>query len=232
MRPKTRRQARAAAEAPLKAATGGARRTDPQEAGRRARPDAARRQRRPPSESRKGSARSPNRRWWTTISFRLRVDPIKVKELLPEADRKKFDELTKADRRARRRRRRRRRRVRRLPAFWTVEMDRGREKEPSYILSSGEPDRPEKDKPVEPGWPFAPAKTGFPRRPNRRLRRLADRAGESVLRPRRGQSPLAVALWRRPAEVAQRFRNAGRNADQSRSCSIGWRPSSWRASSA
>jgi hypothetical protein len=35
-----------------------------------------------------------------------------------------------------------------LPAlrgpFWTVEIDRGREKEPSYILSSGEVDRPEK----------------------------------------------------------------------------------------
>ncbi len=87
----------------------------------------------------------------------LRVDPIKVKELLPEPERKKFDELTKqinalgggrgggAG----------------LPAFWTVEMDRGREKEPSYVLSSGEPDRPEKDKPVEPGWPFAPAKPDF-----------------------------------------------------------------------
>jgi hypothetical protein len=87
----------------------------------------------------------------------LRVDPIKVKELLPEADRKKFDEVT--------------RQIAALgggrgggaalPAFWTVEVDRGREKEHSYILSSGEPDRPEKDKPVEPGWPFAPAKPDF-----------------------------------------------------------------------
>ena len=42
-----------------------------------------------------------------------------------------------------------------------MEFDRGREKEPSYILSSGEPDRPEKNKPVEPGWPFAPAKPDF-----------------------------------------------------------------------
>lgn len=39
--------------------------------------------------------------------------------------------------------------------------DRSREKEKSYILTSGEPDRPEKDKPVEPGWPFAPAKLDF-----------------------------------------------------------------------
>jgi hypothetical protein len=90
----------------------------------------------------------------------LRVDPIKVKELLPEADRKKFDEINKqiaalggggggrGGNNA-------------LPAFWTVEVDRGREKEPSYILSSGEPDRPEKDKPVEPGWPFGPEKPDF-----------------------------------------------------------------------
>jgi Protein of unknown function (DUF1553)/Protein of unknown function (DUF1549) len=48
-----------------------------------------------------------------------------------------------------------------LPAFWTVEWDRAREAEKSYILTSGEPDRPEKDKPVEPGWPFAPAKIDF-----------------------------------------------------------------------
>jgi hypothetical protein len=87
----------------------------------------------------------------------LRVDPVKVKELLPEADRKKFDEVN--------------RQIgalgggrgggSALPAFWTVEIDRGREKEQSYVLSSGEPDRPEKDKPVEPGWPFAPAKPDF-----------------------------------------------------------------------
>src|SRR5258708_7687437 len=48
-----------------------------------------------------------------------------------------------------------------LPAFWTVEWDRGREEEKSYILTSGDPERPEKDKPVEPGWPFAPAKIDF-----------------------------------------------------------------------
>ncbi|MFN7925074.1 MAG: DUF1549 and DUF1553 domain-containing protein [Bryobacteraceae bacterium] len=44
-----------------------------------------------------------------------------------------------------------------LPAFWTVEVDGTKETEPSYILTSGEPERPEKDKPVKPGWPFAPA---------------------------------------------------------------------------
>jgi hypothetical protein len=48
-----------------------------------------------------------------------------------------------------------------LPAFWTVEWNRVREAEKSYILTSGEPDRPEKDKPVAPGWPFAPANIDF-----------------------------------------------------------------------
>ena len=92
----------------------------------------------------------------------LRVDPIKVKETLTPEARKEFEALEKqltqlgqggggGGRRG----------GGGLPAFWTVEVDRGREKEPSYILSSGEVDRPEKDKPVEPGWPFAPEKIDF-----------------------------------------------------------------------
>jgi uncharacterized protein DUF1553/uncharacterized protein DUF1549 len=48
-----------------------------------------------------------------------------------------------------------------LPAFWTVETDHAKELEKSYILTSGDFERPEKDKPVEPGWPFAPAKIDF-----------------------------------------------------------------------
>ena len=48
-----------------------------------------------------------------------------------------------------------------LPAFWTVEADPARVLEPSYILTSGEPDRPERDKEVKPGWPFAPADVEF-----------------------------------------------------------------------
>ena len=92
------------------------------------------------------------------------MDPIKVKELLTGGARKKFEaierQLTQLGQGGRR---------------WRVagvavaicrhsgrsKWDRGREKEPSYILSSGEPDRPEKDKPVEPGWPFAPEKIDF-----------------------------------------------------------------------
>ncbi len=48
-----------------------------------------------------------------------------------------------------------------IPAFWTVEADPRRELEPSYILTSGDPDRPEKDHPVKPGWPFAPPDIDF-----------------------------------------------------------------------
>jgi len=95
----------------------------------------------------------------------LRVDPIKVKEALPEDARKQYDEIQKkltalggrgggggggGGRRGGG-----------MQAFWTVAVDNGRLKEPSYILSSGEPEQPEKDKPVEPGWPFAPSKIDF-----------------------------------------------------------------------
>ena len=66
----------------------------------------------------------------------------------------------------------------------------------------------------------------FPRRPHRSVLRLADRAGESAVRPRGRQPPLAVALRRRPAEEPQRLRQARRHARPIRSCSTGWPPSS------
>jgi hypothetical protein len=48
-----------------------------------------------------------------------------------------------------------------LPEFWSVEEDSERLKQPSYMLTNGEPDQPEKDKPVEPGFPFEPKGTEF-----------------------------------------------------------------------
>jgi Protein of unknown function (DUF1553)/Protein of unknown function (DUF1549) len=48
-----------------------------------------------------------------------------------------------------------------LPEFWGVEEDSERLKQPSYVLTNGEPDQPEKDKPIEPGFPFEPKGTEF-----------------------------------------------------------------------
>jgi hypothetical protein len=43
-----------------------------------------------------------------------------------------------------------------LPEFWSVEDDSEKLKEPSYILTNGEPTQPETDKPVQAGFPFEP----------------------------------------------------------------------------
>ena len=90
----------------------------------------------------------------------LRIDADKIKEVMPEEERKKYDELQRqltgggggGGRRGG---------GGELPVFWTVEVDGKRELEKSYILTSGDVERPEKDKEVQPGWPFAPAKIDF-----------------------------------------------------------------------
>ena len=87
----------------------------------------------------------------------LRIDPPKIKEIMPPEEAKKYSELEKqlnqegGGRRG----------GSDLSTFWTVEVDSKRLLEKSYILTSGDPERPEKDKAVEPGWPFAPAKIDF-----------------------------------------------------------------------
>ena len=48
-----------------------------------------------------------------------------------------------------------------LLAFWTVEADPKKETEPNYILTSGDPERPEKNHEVKPGWPFGPPNPDF-----------------------------------------------------------------------
>ena len=48
-----------------------------------------------------------------------------------------------------------------VPAFWTVELDKDRLRETTYILTSGDPERPELKHPVAPGWPLAPEKLDF-----------------------------------------------------------------------
>jgi hypothetical protein len=86
----------------------------------------------------------------------LRIDPEKLLAVLPSAERTRYQELQRQlaelDKR---------RGEATLPAFWSVEVDPKKEREKSYILTSGDPERPEKDKPVEPGWPFAPSSIDF-----------------------------------------------------------------------
>jgi hypothetical protein len=48
-----------------------------------------------------------------------------------------------------------------LPEFWMVEEDSARLKEPNYMLTNGEPTQPEKDHPVQPGFPFQSTGTEF-----------------------------------------------------------------------
>jgi hypothetical protein len=88
----------------------------------------------------------------------LRIDNDKIQEILPPDVLKKFRELQQAGNAGGGGRGGR---GGALPAFWTVEIDRAKQLEKSYVLTSGDPERPEKDKPVEPGWPFAPAKIDF-----------------------------------------------------------------------
>jgi hypothetical protein len=85
----------------------------------------------------------------------LRIDPGKIMEIMPAPERKQYQEL-----------RRQLDQMGRgggpsLPAFWTVEVDPKRALEKSYILTSGDPDRPERNHEVEPGWPFAPVLIDF-----------------------------------------------------------------------
>jgi hypothetical protein len=86
----------------------------------------------------------------------LRIDPGKIREIMPEAERKLSQELQRRLDQAQGRSR-----VAPLPAFWTVEVDPKKELQKNYILTSGDPDRPETDHEVTPGWPFAPAEIDF-----------------------------------------------------------------------
>ncbi len=86
----------------------------------------------------------------------LRIDPDKLLAIMPAAERKRYQELQRQLGELGNGRR-----GSTLPAFWTVEVDPKKAQEKSYILTSGDPDRPEKNKPVEPGWPFAPSRIDF-----------------------------------------------------------------------
>src|SRR5262249_44021647 len=89
----------------------------------------------------------------------LRIDGDKLTEVMPEEARKKYQELQRALNAHKPEGKGRRGQG--LPVFYTVEVDRLREQEKSYILTSGDPLRPEKEHEVKPGWPFATAAPDF-----------------------------------------------------------------------
>jgi hypothetical protein len=89
----------------------------------------------------------------------LRIDGDKLTEVMPEEARKKYGDLQRqlnaenpegGGRRGPA-----------LPVFYTVEVDRMREQEKSYVLTSGDPLRPEMEHEVKPGWPFATGEPDF-----------------------------------------------------------------------
>ena len=137
----------------------------------------------------------------------IRIDPSKIKEAMPKEKVTEYDALLKqlsqiGD-------------VPSLPSYWTVEEDKELLKAKCYILTTGDPKRPELDKPVEPGFPFQPAGIDF--RDGRREAFTAwMTAPENPLFAQRGREPdLGLAFRRRIAARHQRLRPARRQAYES-----------------
>jgi hypothetical protein len=86
----------------------------------------------------------------------LRIDTDKYLAIMPAAERKRYQDLQNQLAQVSGSKR-----GSPIPAFWTAEIDRKKELAKSYILTSGDPERPELDHEVQPGWPFAPAKIDF-----------------------------------------------------------------------
>ncbi|MBV9306294.1 MAG: DUF1553 domain-containing protein [Acidobacteriaceae bacterium] len=83
----------------------------------------------------------------------LRIDPSKIKEAMSPEDKARYAALLKQQSALHS--------PPELPSYWTVEEDKIRLGEKTYILTTGDPKRPEKDKPVEPGFPFQPQNADF-----------------------------------------------------------------------
>jgi hypothetical protein len=86
----------------------------------------------------------------------LRIDPAKIMEVMTAPLRQKYQEHL-----ARLKQVESEKSAASHPVFWTVETDPRRETRKSYILTSGDPDRPELNHEVKPGWPFAPPGVSF-----------------------------------------------------------------------
>jgi hypothetical protein len=83
----------------------------------------------------------------------LRIDSDKIKEVMPKEEVTRYNALLKQQSAIER--------VPALPHYWTVDEDPALLKQPSYVLTTGDPTKPEKDHPVEPGFPFQPPDLDF-----------------------------------------------------------------------
>jgi hypothetical protein len=83
----------------------------------------------------------------------LRIDPPKIKEIMSPEEIAKYDALLERQHALTK--------PPELPSHWIVEEDSALLKEKTYVLTSGDPSKPEKDKPVEPGFPFQPEDVDF-----------------------------------------------------------------------
>ncbi|MCX6604224.1 MAG: DUF1549 and DUF1553 domain-containing protein [Acidobacteria bacterium] len=83
----------------------------------------------------------------------LRIDPPKLKEIMPKDVIQAYDALLKQQRELKA--------PPGLDAHVIVEEDSARLLQPTYLLTSGDPTKPEKDKAVAPGFPFQPPDTDF-----------------------------------------------------------------------
>ena len=83
----------------------------------------------------------------------LRIDASKFKQIMPPEEVAKYDALVRQQRALGT--------VPALPSYWTVEEDKTRLAQTSYVLTTGDPKRPEHDHPVQPGFPFQPGDVDF-----------------------------------------------------------------------
>ena len=179
-----------------------------EEAVRRARRDAAAGRAGHHPQAGEGPHRRRSRRSPTITSRSSASILDKIKEIMPT------DELDEVQRRCWQAADGARPSAPALPAYWTVEEDPRAAEGEELHPDQRRPERPEKDKPVQPGWPFQPAASRFPRRP---ARGFVDwlTAPENPLFAR-----VAVnRLWQWHfgegiAELAERLRHAGRDAEQ------------------
>jgi hypothetical protein len=83
----------------------------------------------------------------------LRIDPDKIKEVMSKEEVATYNALLKQQQGIER--------ASGLAFYWTVEQDPDLLKQKSYVLTAGDPRKPEKENPVEPGFPFQPADMDF-----------------------------------------------------------------------